>query len=77
LADLCWVAITSHQDMVTVTIKIPDLEQIMQQKKFSEKGKRQKQLKWNNSTLTVPSALAVKSFVSVASWAKVVISAFP
>ena len=30
LTDLCWVTITSHQDMVTVTIKIPDLEQIMQ-----------------------------------------------
>ena len=30
LADLCWVTITSHQDMVAVTIKIPDLEQIMQ-----------------------------------------------
>ena len=30
LADLCWVTITSHQDMMTVTIKIPDLKQIMQ-----------------------------------------------
>ena len=30
-----------------------------------------------NCTLTEPSALAVKSLVSVASWAKVVISEFP
>ena len=30
LADLSWVTITSHQDMVTVAIKIPDLKQTMQ-----------------------------------------------
>ena len=40
LADLSWVTITSHQDMVTVAIKIPDLKQTMQ---------RQNQRKWKET----------------------------
>ena len=32
LADLCRVTITSHQDMMTVTIKIPDLKRVTNNK---------------------------------------------